>query len=141
MRKTNWHHLLDTHIRASAQRDFAWGVHDCAMFACDAILAMTGDDPAMRFRGTYDSEEGAREALEGFVGGGLLGAAQVICTQMGYAEINPRFAQRGDVVLSHGGQGDSLGVVGLNGREALIAAKYGLLAIPLKTLGHAWRVE
>jgi hypothetical protein len=41
-----------------------WGQSDCALYAADLVKAMTGEDLASRFRGTYDSEAGAAATLE-----------------------------------------------------------------------------
>ncbi len=141
MRKINWHYLLEQEITRASALPFEWGTHDCALFACNAILAMTGDDPAIDFRGIYDSEESANAALEAFAGGGLLETAEKICARLAYPETAPAFAGRGDVALCDLPTGNTLGIVSLNGREVLVAAPHGLLRVPFSKIIKAWKVE
>lgn len=71
---------------------FVWGETDCALFAADCVRAMTGDDPAKRFRGKYTSAEGAVKAIR------KAGAADLGELAAGMAdEIAPALAQVGDV--------------------------------------------
>ena len=58
-----WRQQLDALIASRMAAPFAWGAHDCCLFAADAVLAQTGEDPAAEFRGTYAS---AAEALDAY---------------------------------------------------------------------------
>ena len=57
-------------LRDAMRREFSWGGHDCALFCADRVLAVTGVDPARRWRGSYHSEAGARAVIE--AAGGLV---------------------------------------------------------------------
>lgn len=60
---------LAAHLRAGAARAFAWGEHDCCVFACGWVKARRGVDPAARWRGRYRTAGGAARHLRR--GGGL----------------------------------------------------------------------
>lgn len=114
IRRDDWRSRLSACIGEALQRPFEWGVHDCALFAADAVLAMTGEDPAEAFRGRYRTQIGAARVLhrEGFKG--LLGLAQSRLNLIPAA-----MASDGDLIaIPDGLAGETLGVVA----GALIAA-------------------
>ncbi len=51
IRHADWPARLAAYIEAHRSAPFAWGVHDCVLFASGAIAAITGTDPAASFRG------------------------------------------------------------------------------------------
>lgn len=53
MRLYNWESRLADYLRRVAREDFAWGRHDCALFAAGGVEAVTGEDPAAAWRGRY----------------------------------------------------------------------------------------
>lgn len=69
---------------------FKWASNDCALFAADAVNAITGDDPAAEYRGYSDEREALRIIKEA---GGLRALVDLPEKPIG-------FAQRGDVVLA-----------------------------------------
>lgn len=140
MRKYGWELALDNFIKSRLNTPFAWGYQDCALFACDCIKAMTGDDPAAWFRGRYDSEKAAYAALKEFAGGGLLETAITITQALGYPSQKTSFAQRGDIALAGTQYGQTLGIVALDGLHVWMADVKGLSQIPLKDAVHSWRV-
>lgn len=90
MRYPDWPERLAAYLSARRRMPFAWGTNDCAIFAADCVLDLTGTDPAARWRG-YETEEAAREIVD--AAGGM--RALVALTERPIA-----FAQRGDVVLA-----------------------------------------
>lgn len=90
MRRPDWPERLASLIDERRHAPFAWGLQDCALFAADAVLALTGDDPAKNFRG-YDDEREALRIVKG--AGGMRGLVDLPKKHRG-------FAQRGDVVLA-----------------------------------------
>jgi hypothetical protein len=136
-RKEGWERRLDETIRAAFGRPFSWGSFDCCLFAADCVGVLTGIDPAQQFRG-YKTARGAAGVLRR--NGGVAGVASRMARQNGAEEIRPAFAQRGDVVLIKAPRGESLGVVGLDGRTALVPDKVGLRAVPLTLAARAWRI-
>ncbi len=57
-RKENWKDILYYYINENQNREYELGVHDCALFASDVILAMTGTDLAEDFRTGYKTKTG-----------------------------------------------------------------------------------
>jgi hypothetical protein len=63
-------------IEATRLQPYAWGTNDCVTFPANAILAMTGFDPAAKWRGKWNDEASAKALLE--AEGGLLAIVQRI---------------------------------------------------------------
>lgn len=106
-RPADWPERLAAFIDARRDHGFAWGLHDCTTFAADAVLELTGEDPAADVRGTYATEEEAEaiigaDGLEARVAGFLAG--------WGAPECEPAFAQRGDIVFVEVGNQRMFGV-------------------------------
>ena len=135
MRRHDWPERLVETISAARTKTFRWGRHDCALFACDCIQAMTGADPAKRFRGAYRTPGGALRALKRLerVTGLEALADRVLGPQIPVAR-----ARRGDLVLAERGDGPALGVV--TGSQAAFLGPEGLEMLPLAETSTAWRV-
>lgn len=111
---------------------FAWGSHDCCLWAADVVQALTGQDFAAPYRGTYEDATGAARLIKR-----LGGLREIACAALGDA-IGPRLASVGDVVLiSHGGR-ELLAVC--NGMEAIAPGPDGLVAVGMDAALAAWRV-
>jgi hypothetical protein len=54
-RRQDWRRRLHAALAARREAPFCWGAHDCFLFAADCVLAMTGEDFAAPWRGTYAS--------------------------------------------------------------------------------------
>ncbi len=138
-RYPDWPSRLERYLQAARGRPFSWGENDCALFACGAVAAMTGEDPAARFRAGYRSLAGARKTLARFAGGGLAETAARLAAAYGKAEVAPLRAQRGDLCLARGLEGiDGLGVC--IGPGALFNTPEGWVTLPLGELDRAWRI-
>lgn len=136
-RVDNWPELLDAFLRERRSRAFEWGVHDCALFAADWVLACTGNDPAADFRGTYQTAKGAVRALKRYGTGALISTWD----QRVETDIAVLRAQRGDVVALDTGERDvCLGVVAADG--AFVLGLDGLILVPLTHRGlvRGWRI-
>lgn len=141
MRYHDWQTRLANHLLAVQKKPFEWGVHDCALFACDSIHIITGKDPAVSFRGLYHDKRGAYVALKNFAGGGLAETAEKICNDLGFAENEKNFFQRGDVALCDQGGEDALGIIDFSGQYVMIAAEQGMMRKTLDCVKRSWRVE
>jgi hypothetical protein len=126
-----WRQQLDALIASRMAAPFAWGAHDCCLFAADAVLAQTGEDPAAEFRVTYAD---AREALE-------------LLTELG--GLSAVAARAGDPIAALCAQVGDIGLVEHDGRELLavcagpvwlVPAEQGLAALPIDSATSAWRV-
>jgi len=138
-RYEDWPERLFAVVETSRSRAFAWGSHDCALFACDCVLAITGTDPAAWFRGRYRAKRKGYALLKRFAGGGGLSATwEKIAAAHGYAEIAPAFAGRGDIVLLDTVMGEALGVS--LGLTIAAAGPEGLEFLPLAVARRGWRI-
>ncbi|KQM20197.1 hypothetical protein ASE73_07700 [Sphingomonas sp. Leaf24] len=125
VRAPDWEERLAVYLDRKREEPFKWGSNDCALFAAEAIKAMTGTDPGEAFRGTYDSRTGSALALREHGEGTLL---KTVTAWLGQPK-HPVFAQRGDIVMK---DRNTLGVcVGLHswfvGEEH---GQNGLVAVP-----------
>lgn len=141
-RHDDWPTRLAAALEAARGRPFRWGAHDCCLFACDMVAAMTGCDPARNWRGIYATALEARYLLARYHGGGLNCAVPALAEACGFAEIAPRRAGRGDLVLlplkGHG-FGHALTIRLGAGVLALTEAE-GLTALSLAADSRAWKV-
>jgi hypothetical protein len=141
-RYEDWPTRLDAFIRRSQPRSFAWGENDCCLFACDAVLEMTGVDLADGLRGNYKAALAARRLIKKFAGVDTLGdLADLIARRKGIREVPPAFAQRGDVVLLTDAFGrEAIGIIGLSGDEILAPGEQSLAQLPISAATRAWRI-
>jgi hypothetical protein len=138
-RADDWPRRLHAALEAiPPDEKFAWGKRDCAFFTCDLVAAMTGVDMAAEYRGRYNSQAGAVRVLR--QAGGLERIAEKMAHRHELEEVKPAFAQRGDVAMLDTDDGPALGVVALDGRNALFSGPQGLRAVPVLSCRRAWRI-
>lgn len=129
-RLPDWERRLSVYLAEPGSGVFQFGVQDCALFGCGAVVAMTGIHPAPQFVGAYDDAKGAAEALR------KLGAGTLAKTFDVYFERKkPGFAQRGDLVMAQGAIGVCLGKDGV-----FLTENDGLTRLPRGDFTAAWRV-
>jgi len=132
MKHPDWHNRLIAVIRAAEKRPFLWGEHDCCLFAADCAEAMTGENFADGWRGTYDSETGAKKAL--LRGGGSL--EKVLAK---YLDVVPvKMAQRGDIAIVENAGTRCAGVI--YGGAVWVPGETSLVCLRVKPLS-TWRVR
>ncbi len=131
-RRTDWRQRLRAFAMSRHREPFAWGQNDCALFAADAVAAVTGHDFGASFRGAYASASQALRVLAPF--GGLQGLASAALGQ----PVGGQFAGVGDVCLVHFDGRECLGVC--NGVEVLGPGASGMAHAPLSAAALAWRV-
>lgn len=132
MRREDWTGLLAAYIDEARSTPFAWGSHDCALFACGWLLIATGIDHAAPFRGRYNTERGSIRALKNRGYSGLEDIADRTLPRKPLA-----FAARGDIVLYANGQ--SLGVC--DGRMSHFVSPQGLLTAETLACAAAWGID
>ena len=84
---------LRAFLREGAALPFVWGGRDCALWACDWILAERGIDPAADLRGTYASGLACARLLRD--AGGLPALAGRLAARAGIIETDS--PEAGDV--------------------------------------------
>lgn len=126
----DWQSRIAEFVASRERAPFVWGSNDCALFACDAIAAISGHDPAADVRG-YKTERGAARVIKR-----LGGMRQIGASRFG-APIRPLQAQIGDV-----------GLVDVEGRESfalcggacwLAPGPHGLQRLGSSSVVLAWR--
>lgn len=130
-RLPDWQPRLAQLISKRMQHPLAWGLHDCAMFAADAVQAVTGVDLAEDLRGTYSTAEGAEATLQQH--GGLVG----LCVQRLGPVVRASMAQPGDIGLAQ--VGDKRGLVVCGGAHFLGVGALCLQPLPPSVVLRAWR--
>lgn len=142
-RVEKWDLRLDEIVIQSQSRQFRYGggegFQDCALFAADCVLAMTGVDYASELRG-YKSKIDAYRIVSTY---GSLEA--MVTALLGKTPIHPAFAHRGDVMLGSpelapGEEGDEIGIC-LGIHVAYPQVPSGLRLLPRTTARLAWRIE
>jgi hypothetical protein len=128
-RLPDWEDRLCLFIESRRDVPFAWGSHDCALFAADAVAALTGADFGAPFRGQYDDAAGAAAALRTFGGGTLVRTFDRHLKRRPVA-----LAQRGDLAMAQA----SIGVV--MGDHALLIGDLGLERIARADWQRCWAV-
>ena len=136
----DWPVRLDAYLAFMADESFSWGSNDCALFACNVVLELTGTDVAKRFRNKYKTKQAALSTMKKYAGKGLEAVAVKIAARFKVEEITPRTARRGDMVLLGATEGPTLAIVCLNGTEVTAPGPVGLVRWPMAAARRAWRV-
>lgn len=131
-RLPDWRLHLDALISERMSQPFVWGVNDCALFAADAVKAITGVDLADGLRGHCTAHQALRTTQRN---GGLFGIAS---RALGAAS-GVHNAREGDVLLVGMGKRTALGVLLEDGMLVGPGAG-GLCSAPLSDALCAWRV-
>lgn len=145
-RVKNWEARLEHFLLANRFNAFRYGSWDCALFACGAIEAMTGTDPAAWFRGRYTSRMEARELMREKTGtANFYKFLESMASEFHMPQIAMKLAQRGDMALVETGGACSLGIVALDGQRVILAGEtragvQGLGFVGLDRGVRAWRV-
>jgi hypothetical protein len=128
----DWPERLAELIQQRLASPFAWGSNDCCLFAADAILATTGEDPAAALRGAYSDAAGALGVLNGRQPADLAGEL------LGDPLPTPALAHRGDIVCHETDGRQTLGVC--VGDQWCAPGDEGLVFQPMSQVRLAWRV-
>lgn len=137
MRPANWPTLLDAEIRAARAQAFAWGRHDCFLWAARVVRRLGGPDLAADV-GAWHDEASAMAAI-GRWGGDLEAGLVKKCAGLGMQEVPPALAQRGDLVVLAIPRRPPLAAI-CAGRDALAPGPAGLGALPMRLASRAWAV-
>ena len=143
-RKEHWatrdfHQFLIDH----ASKSFEWGSHDCALFAANAVQAITGTDIADDFRGKYTTQLGAFRTISKVTSGSTVADAAAYCAAKHdlTEHEHPLMAKRGDLVVINNGGDLIAGVVHLNGRHVVSVSETGLMMLPITNIVRAWSLD
>jgi hypothetical protein len=119
-------------VVARESTPFAWGGHDCCLFAADVVRACTGVDYAEALRG-YTNQQEAQLIIDGY---GSMTA--MITALLERDPIAPAMARRLDVVLAKLPAGETLGIC--MGSTCAFARTVGVAYLPRSVVSVAWRI-
>lgn len=128
-RLPDWRPRLAAYLEEVRTRPFAYGGHDCALFAAGAVEAMTGTDLAADYRGRYGS---LKEGLKLVKGGHLA----ILRDHL--RPVAPAFAQVGDIALIGEVGFPALGLI--QGETILVLREDGLGLMPRAAATGVWQV-
>lgn len=132
-RKDNWPALFNAYIEHRRDMPFAWGSHDCCMFAAEGVRAITGVDLGRPFRRRYKCARGAANVLRKF-GGDVAN----IPGALGLPAIRPAQAGRGDMVCYEFNGRNTLGLC--CGLQSVFVAPHGLMFVQTLACTAAWKI-
>ena len=133
MKRDTWKADLRAYLAAQADAPFEMGRVDCGSFAGGAVKAMTGENPHAAVAGKYKTMKGALRALK------RLGHEDHIAYAASVMdEIDPLYAQFGDIAVVDSPEGPALGVV--VGAHIEIRTPEGRGVVPLTDAVRAFRV-
>jgi len=130
---------LNAFLAKYADKDFATGVNDCALFVSDWALELTGEDLAAPFRGRYKTDLGSARLIKKLGYKGLEDLVSKEFDRVAVRRSSPLFAQRGDVAWVKGSKEKICGIVGANG--VLVLGVSGLVSLPTSTILCAWEIN
>ncbi len=134
-RKKDWKQLLDLYMNSCMKKAYKLGEHDCALFAANTILKITGYDSGVDFRGKYSTQLGYRRIFKTLEVNNLHDLAD-----LKFGDCIPiSKARPGDLVYYV----DSIGIehLGIALEEMVaITGKEGLHFIELEKCEFAWSV-
>ncbi|WP_370286930.1 DUF6950 family protein [Pseudooceanicola nanhaiensis] len=133
-RLSDWRSRLAAYIAVSFERPLRPGRFDCALFAAGAIEAMTGEDPAADWRGSYSTIEGGISALRAAGHTDHVAFAAAL-----FDEVPVAHARLGDLAVVPEGDRAGLGVV-QGARVYVLHISGGLGTVPLIAAERAFRV-
>lgn len=137
-RVPNWPAVLGDVVHLRMHMPFAWGSHDCCLFASDVIKSLTGIDPAENLRGRYTTAAGAKRVIARH-GKSVEKLVEKFSVKHGWEEVPVTRASRGDLVLvDTADHGPSVGVC--VGATAVFAGPNGLTFQSLTMCRRAWRI-
>lgn len=124
MRLYDWEVRLQRYICTVAREAFAYGKHDCALFAAGGVEALTGEDPAADWRGRYSTELGGLRHLRkaGFT-------SHIDQARALFPDIPLGGAMPGDLAILPDG-GGALGIV--QGEVIYVLRPEGIGLVPLE---------
>lgn len=132
MKRETWKADLRSYLAAQADKPFVWGECDCGAFAGGAVEAMTGENPHAHLAGKYKTMAGALRALRR---GGFADHVEYAASVL--TEIEPLYAQFGDIAAVPGDDGPALGVV--VGANIEVRTPQGRGLVPLTDAVRAFR--
>jgi hypothetical protein len=114
---------------------FQYGIQDCCLFAAGYVKAVTGVElmAGIQYSNRLEALREVRRL------GGMEAAVRRVMARVGFPEIKPLYASRGDVVIANIPT-PGVGIVGTDGWHAVFLMPKGVGKIPLSMCRLAWRI-
>ncbi|MBE4620985.1 DUF6950 family protein [Vibrio navarrensis] len=129
---------LNAFLANYADKDFATGVNDCALFVSDWTLELTGEDLAAPFRGRYKTDLGSARLIKKLGYQSLEDLVSKEFDRVAVRRSSPLLAQRGDVAWIKGRKECVCGLVGPQG--VIVLGENGLNVLPMSSIQTAWEI-
>lgn len=97
----DWEQRLQKLVLRNVNTPFERGVFDCAFFAADALLAVSGADLRPQLSKMYGTDYEARKLLFALSEDGMLEKVASMLAPLGIATVDPYQAQRGALAFIH----------------------------------------
>lgn len=123
-RLPNWRARLTVYVDNVRRRPFAYGQHDCALFAAGALEAISGEDLAQELRGTYADLPSGRAAIQRM---GYLDAIDMAKANL--SRVPRHSLQVGDLAVVETPEGAALGVV--QGGAVFLVGQSGMMHVDM----------
>ena len=133
MRHEDWPEILAAEIQTAKDKPFKWGRCDCVMWAAAVVAAITSEDYAKEWRGTYSTELGAGRVKKKHMPQGMRGVLDSKFPRVPIAG-----AKRGDFVLKMVDGQEAVGIC--LGMPAAFKAPVGLTLVRTLDCECAWEV-
>lgn len=133
-RLPDWPGRMSALVRARRQMPYEYGVNDCATFAVDSVIAVTGVDLAPGVERPKSNVAGGRF----LIANGVRTIEQLFLSILGESWGRTRQARRGDLVCFAAADETHMALV--TGREAVTPGPDGLLPVPADLWVRAWKI-
>jgi len=118
------------YIEGTMPKSFEYGKNDCALWSFKYVKILSGIDLVSKYQGKYKTWAGGRSALKKYGDKNL-----ITYLNNNFKEIQPSYAQRGDLLMLRG----AVGIC--QGRFSYLLNKKGVVHRPTLDCKMAWRVE
>jgi uncharacterized protein YfaT (DUF1175 family) len=133
MKRYDWTKRLFDVVAAHKHATFAWGKHDCCLFAARCVDAMCETNYEAALKKKYKGQRSAAKYIASF---GSIEAA--VKSWLGNSQ-KAAFTQRGDVVLFDNEGQQALGIC--LGREIISTGETGLVSVSMDKAICSWAVR
>lgn len=133
VRLPDWPARLAEAVERARREPFSWERHNCGLLLADAVLAMTGTDPADALRSEFAA--GRRAAWRAVVTRG--GVLELMRGLFG-GETSVGSARRGDALMFNQGDWPLVGVC--LGERAAVTGGGGICFVRSRLAACAWRI-
>lgn len=135
-RVLGWPQRLHAYVTHHIRLPFKWGEHDCCTFCSGAVAEVIGERPFAEMLGGYSTRLGAIRRVRKL---GYDNVLQILDER--FERIDPRMAQRGDIVCLRDEEEVIPVLAVCMGMHAAALSENGQTFVPMRDAEIAWRIE